>query len=57
MNIANFINMLYVTRMTRNKNDSINLILQHGRGSISIFDPVSQAVQMEGSYHLLSYND
>ena len=57
MNIANFINMLYVTRMTRNKNDSINLILQHGRGSISIFDPVSQAVQMEGSYHLFSYKD
>ena len=43
MNIANFINIyiyiyiqtyipiLYVTRMTRNKNDSINSILQHGR--------------------------
>ena len=42
MNIANFINIyiniyiyiyipiLYVTRMTQNKNDSINLILQHG---------------------------
>ena len=70
MNIANFINMyiqisipiLYVRRMTQNKNDSINSILQHGRGSIfyfriSIFDPVSQAVQMEGSYHLLSYKD
>ena len=24
---------------------------------ISIFDPVSQTVQMEGSYHLLSYKD
>ena len=39
MNIANFINIyiqiyipiLYVTRMTQNKNDSINSILQHGR--------------------------
>ena len=38
MNIANFINMhkiyipiLYVTKMTQNKNDSINLIAQHGR--------------------------
>ena len=49
--------MLYVTRMTRNKNDSINSILQHGRGSISISDPVSQAVQMEGSCHVLSYKD
>ena len=48
--------------MTQNKNDSINSILQHGRVSISyfrisIFDPVFQTVQMEGSYHLLSYND
>ena len=48
--------------MTQNKNDSINSILQHGRRSISyfrisIFDPVSQTVQMEGSYHLLSYKD
>ena len=24
---------------------------------ISIFDPVSQAVQRDGSYHLLSYKD
>ena len=38
MNIANFINIytkyipiLNVTRMTQNKNDSINSILQHGR--------------------------
>ena len=39
MNMANFINIyiqiyipiLYVTRMTQNKNDSINSILQHGR--------------------------
>ena len=41
MNIANFINIyiyiqiytliLYMTRMTQNKNDSINSILQHGR--------------------------
>ena len=26
-----YIILLYVTRMTQNKNDSINLILQHGR--------------------------
>ena len=39
MNITNFISIyiqihkpiLYVTRMTQNKNDSINSILQHGR--------------------------
>ena len=39
MNIANFINIyiqiyipiLYVTRMTQNKNNSIYSILQHGR--------------------------
>ena len=48
--------------MTQNKNDSINSVLQRGRGSnsyfrISIFDPVSQTVQMEGSYHLLNYKD
>ena len=48
--------------MTQNKNDSLNSILEHGRGSISyfrisIFDLVSQTVQMEGSYHLLSYKD
>ena len=54
--------------MTQNKNDSINLILQHGRVvdknccvvsyfRISMFDPVSQTVQMEGSYHSLSYKD
>ena len=39
-NITNFINILdiqiyipilYVTKMTQNKNDSINSILQHGR--------------------------
>ena len=49
-------------RMTQNKNDSINLILQHGRGSaayfrISIFHPMSQAVQMGGSYQLLRYKN
>ena len=54
--------ILYATRMTQNKNDSINSILHHGRGSISyfwisIFDPVSQTVQMERSYHLLTYKD
>ena len=26
-----YISMLYVTRITQNKNDSINSILQHGR--------------------------
>ena len=37
MNIANYIYiqiyipMLYFTRMTQNKNDSINSVLQHGR--------------------------
>ena len=39
MNIANFINIylqiyipiLYVARMTQNKNDALNSILQHGR--------------------------
>ena len=31
MNIANFINILYVTRMTQTTNDSINSILHHGR--------------------------
>ena len=60
MNIANF--NLYVTRMTQNRNDSLSSILQHGRGSISyfrlsIFDPASQTVQVEGSYDLLSYKD
>ena len=54
--------ILYVTRMTQNKHDSINAILQHGRVgdnnfNISIFDPVPQIVQMEGGYHLLSYKD
>ena len=52
--------------MTQNKNDSINSILQHGRvvGNnrcvvipTSIFDPVSQIAQMEGSHHLLSCKD
>ena len=57
-----YISILYMTRMIQNKNDSINSILQHGCGSIayfriSIFDPVSQTVQMEGSFHLLSYKD
>ena len=55
--------------MTQNKNDPINLILQHGRVvdkkllcsisyfRISIFDPVSQTLQIEVSYHLLRYKD
>ena len=51
-----------MTRMTQNKNDSINSILQHGCESIvyfriSIPDPVSQTVQMERSFHLLNYKD
>ena len=46
--------------MTQSKNDPINSTLQHGLGSISyfkisIFDPMSQKVQMEGSYNLCSY--
>ena len=69
MNIANFINIyiqiyipIYVTKMTQYKNYLINSILQHGHDSISyfrisIFDPVSQTVQMEGTSHLLSYKD
>ena len=74
MNIANFINIetniyipiLYVTRMTQNKNDSIKSILQHGRVvnknccvvfPTSGFPYVSQIVQMEGSDHLRSYKD
>ena len=54
-----YVPILYVTRMTQNKNDLINSILQHGRVDfqISRFDPVSQIVQMEGSYHLLGYMD
>ena len=62
MYIQIYVPIIYVTRMTQNKNDSINSILQHGHGSISyfrisIFDPVSQTVQMEGSYHFLNYKD
>ena len=52
MNIANFINIytniyipiLYVTRITQNKNDSINSILQHGGvvdNNCSVVFPVS----------------
>ena len=51
-----------MTRMTQNKNDLIYLILQHSRGSISylrifIVDPVCQTMQVEGSYHLITYMD
>ena len=47
-------------RITQNRNDSINSILEHGRDSISyfrisIFD--TRSVQMEGSYRLLSYKN
>ena len=57
-----YIPISYVTRMTQNKYESMSSILQHGCGSISylrisIFDPVSQTVEMEGNYHLLSYKD
>ena len=31
INIQIYIPILYVTRMTQNKNDSINSVLQHGR--------------------------
>ena len=48
--------------MTQKKINSINSILHHDRGSISYFkisiiDPVSQTVQMQGNCHLLSYKD
>ena len=48
--------------MTQYKNYLINSILQHGHDSISyfrisMFDPVSQTLQMEGFSHLLSYKD
>ena len=52
--------------MTQNKNDSINSILQHDRvvdNNCCVVFPTSrfpyliQMVQMEGSYHLLSYKD
>ena len=58
--------IIYVMRITQNKEDSINPILQHGRVvdnncfevfHSSGFDPVSQIVKMEGSYHLISYED
>ena len=59
INIAKFIN-IYVTRMTQNKNDSVRsywqkLLCSISYFRISIFDPVSQTVQLEGSYHLLNY--
>ena len=55
-----YIPMLYVARMTQNKNDSISSVLQHGHVvghnvvqyfllQDSIFDPVSQTVRAEGS--------
>ena len=62
--------MLYVTRMTQNKNDSINkldievwscrqqkLLCSVSCFRISIFVTVSQTVQKEDSYHLLSCKD
>ena len=71
MNIANYINIhtnIY-TYITCEEKDSINSVLQHGYVvdnncccnicyfTISIFDPVSQRVQMEGSYQVLIYKD
>ena len=58
--------MLCVTRMTQNKNDSTNLILQRGRvfhNNCCVVFPTSrfphlilfQTVQMQGSYHFLRY--
>ena len=62
--------MLCVTRMTQNKNDSINkldievwscrqqkLLCSVSCFRISIFVTVSQTVQREDSYHLLSCKD
>ena len=63
-----YILVLYAMIMTQNENDSINSILQHERVveksycivflcsifKISIFNPVYQTGQMEGTYHLLS---
>ena len=60
--------VLDVIIMTRNKNDSINSILQHGRivdkNCCAVFPTsgfpyliLSQTVQIKGSYHLLSYKD
>ena len=55
--------------MTQNKNDSTNSILRHGRvvdNNCCVVFPtsrfpylihVSQLVQIDGSYHLLSYKD
>ena len=62
-----YILVLYAMIMTQNENS----ILQHGRVfekdcfvvflcsvfKISIFDPVYQTGQMEGTYHLLSYKN
>ena len=54
-----YIPILFVMRVTQNKNNSI---LQHDCGSISylsisIFDPMSETMQMTGTYHLLSHKD
>ena len=54
-----YIPILFVMRVTQNKKNSI---LQHDCGSISylsisIFDPMSETMQMKGTYHLLSYKD
>ena len=76
MNIANFINIytniyipiLYVARMTQNKNNSINqychkvVLLTVVVGCYFLFQnfriwSVLQIVKMEVSYHVLSYKD
>ena len=60
--------MLYEIRITQNKSDLINSILQHGRAVDNIImqyfllqnfhiDTVFLIVQMEGSFHLLSCKD
>ena len=49
-----------MARITQNKNESINPIPQHGRVvdyNCCVVFPISQIVQMEGSYLLLIYKD
>ena len=63
-NITNLINtqiyipILYVTKMTQNKNDSI-IIIENNNFLLQDFHnrSVSQIAEMEGGYHLLSYKN
>ena len=69
--IKTYMPVLYVMKMTQNKSDlklKMNkssawtycwqkLLCSISYFRISIFDPLSQTVQMEGSYHLLSNRD